>query len=181
MARVASSLGLDRALVREGVKNADKATLAGTPAATTVASMADELTRPSSRRRPGDDVPVHRPTCRVISVPRAADYAWRRAQTAEVETEARVCVHIRGLTRASRGTYGSPRVTAALRKQDVQVNHKRAQTGGPHYPGEGPPRPATTALSRVDERLGSCASRSAERAGKRLLSVGAQHASAEHA
>jgi putative transposase len=34
-------------------------------------------------------------------------------------------MHIRGLHRASRGTYGSPRVTAALRRQGVLVNHKR--------------------------------------------------------
>ena len=63
--------------------------------------------------------------CRVIRVSRAAYYAWRSAQAAEVEAEARVRVHIRGLHRASRGTYGSPRVTAALRKQGVLVNHKR--------------------------------------------------------
>ena len=63
--------------------------------------------------------------CRVIRVSRAAYYAWRRAQAADVEAEARVRVHIRGLHRASRGTYGSPRVTAALRKQGVPVNHKR--------------------------------------------------------
>ena len=45
VARVASSLGVDRTLVREWVKKADEAALAGTPAATTVASMADELAR----------------------------------------------------------------------------------------------------------------------------------------
>jgi|GEM_PF-1840961 len=60
----------------------------------------------------------------VIRVSRAAFYAWRRAKPAEVESEARVRVHLRGLHRASRGTYGSPRVTAALRKQGVLVNHK---------------------------------------------------------
>ena len=45
VARLASSLGVDRTLVREWVKKADEAALAGTPAATTVASMADELAR----------------------------------------------------------------------------------------------------------------------------------------
>jgi len=43
VARVASSLGVDRALVREWVKMTDEAALAGTPVSTTVASVADEL------------------------------------------------------------------------------------------------------------------------------------------
>ena len=45
VARVAASLGVDRTLVRDWVRRADEAALAGTPAATTVASMADELSR----------------------------------------------------------------------------------------------------------------------------------------
>ena len=79
VARVVARLAVDRTLVRDWVRRADEAALAGTPEATTVASMADELTRlrkevsvlreereilknprPSSRRRPGDDVPLHR-------------------------------------------------------------------------------------------------------------------------
>ena len=64
--------------------------------------------------------------CRVLRVSRAAYYAWREAQEAVgVDADARLRVHIRGLHRASRGTYGSPRMTAALRKQGVVVNHKR--------------------------------------------------------
>jgi len=93
VARVASSRGVDSTLVREWVKKADEAVLARTPAAKTVASMADELVqlrrenavlreereipkkpRPSSRRRPGDDVPVHRTTYPVICESRAACY-----------------------------------------------------------------------------------------------------------
>ncbi len=45
VARVAASLGVDRTQVREWVKRADEAALAGTPAAATVAAMADELSR----------------------------------------------------------------------------------------------------------------------------------------
>ena len=45
VARVAASLGVNRTLVRDGVRRAEEAALAGTPAATTVASMADELAR----------------------------------------------------------------------------------------------------------------------------------------
>jgi putative transposase len=153
VARVASCRGVDSTLVREWVKKADEAALTRTPAATTVASMADELVhlrrenavlreeheipkkpRPSSRRRPGDDVPVHRlgegqprspdDLPRHLRVARSLR-SWRRAKPVEVESEACIRVHIRGLYRASRGTYGSPRVTAALRKQGVLVNHNR--------------------------------------------------------
>ncbi len=45
LARVAASLGVDRTLVRDWVRRADEVTLAGTPAATTVASTADDLAR----------------------------------------------------------------------------------------------------------------------------------------
>ncbi len=64
--------------------------------------------------------------CRVIRVSRAAYYVWREAQAdPSAEADAVVRVHIRGVHRASRGTYGSPRMTAALRKQGLRVNHKR--------------------------------------------------------
>ena len=57
---------------------------------------------------------------------RAAYDAWRDAEEAAgVEAAALVRVHVRGLHRASRGTYGSPRMTAALRKQGVVINLKR--------------------------------------------------------
>lgn len=42
-ARVAASLGVNRTLVRDGVRRAEDAALAGTPKATT---MTDELARP---------------------------------------------------------------------------------------------------------------------------------------
>ena len=45
VACVAASLGVDRTLVRDWVRGAYEAALTGTPAATTVASMADELAR----------------------------------------------------------------------------------------------------------------------------------------
>ncbi len=64
--------------------------------------------------------------CRVLQASRAAYYAWRETQEAAgIDADALVRVHVRGLHRASRGTYGSPRMTAALRKQGVVVNHKR--------------------------------------------------------
>lgn len=64
--------------------------------------------------------------CRVIVVSRAAYYAWAKAQAvASVDEDTVVRVHIRGVHRASRGTYGAPRMTAALRKQGLRVNRKR--------------------------------------------------------
>ncbi len=45
VARVAASLGVNRTLVRDWVRRAEEAALAGTPAATTVTTMADELAR----------------------------------------------------------------------------------------------------------------------------------------
>jgi transposase-like protein len=57
VARVASGRGVGRTWVREWVKT-DEAALAGTPAATTVASMADELAR--LRRENGDPVTMYR-------------------------------------------------------------------------------------------------------------------------
>ncbi len=69
---------------------------------------------------------ICRMSCRVLCVSRAAYYAWREAQEATgVDADALVRVRVRGIHRASRGTYGSPPMTAALRKQGVVVNHKR--------------------------------------------------------
>ena len=45
VARVATCLGVDRTLVRGWVRRAEQAALTGTPAAGTVASMADERAR----------------------------------------------------------------------------------------------------------------------------------------
>ena len=45
VAHVAATLSVNRTLVRDWVRRAEEAALAGTPAATTVATMADELAR----------------------------------------------------------------------------------------------------------------------------------------
>ena len=58
VARGASIPGVDRTWVRQWVKKADEAALAGTPAATTGASMTDELVR--LRRENEDPVTMYR-------------------------------------------------------------------------------------------------------------------------
>lgn len=64
--------------------------------------------------------------CRVLQISRAAYYAWRRTRFAATpDADALVRVHVRSVHRASRGAYGSPRMTAALRKQGLCVNRKR--------------------------------------------------------
>jgi len=64
--------------------------------------------------------------CRVLKVSRSGYYAWRtrepskRAQADQGLREQIVSIH-----RASRGTYGSPRVHAELREQGKRVGRKR--------------------------------------------------------
>ncbi len=64
--------------------------------------------------------------CRVLSVSRAAYYAWRGGRThcrSRRNTELRA--HIRALFKAHKQRYGAPRITAVLRRQGRTVNRKR--------------------------------------------------------
>ena len=66
--------------------------------------------------------------CRVCKVSRSAYYAWKRTGEGPDDTtiaEARLANRIFDIWRASRGRYGSPRVTAQLWRAGVQVNEKR--------------------------------------------------------
>jgi transposase InsO family protein len=66
--------------------------------------------------------------CRVCGVARSAYYDWLGHQGGPSETlvaEAYLADRIFEIWRRSRGRYGAPRVTAALRKQGVEVNEKR--------------------------------------------------------
>ncbi len=63
--------------------------------------------------------------CRVLKVSRSAFYAWQIEPTRRARSDSELAVHIRGIHRESRGTYGSPRITAALRKEGIHVNRKR--------------------------------------------------------
>ena len=69
--------------------------------------------------------------CRVLAVPRRQGYyEWLAAQPARrqrTEAEDRLAEQIRGIHGEHRGAYGSPRVTAELRRQGRRVNRKRVE------------------------------------------------------
>lgn len=60
-----------------------------------------------------------------MRVSRSAFYAWRKQPLRRQRTDAELAVHIKGIHRDSRGTYGSPRITAALRREGIYVNRKK--------------------------------------------------------
>ena len=69
-------------------------------------------------------LPVRR-LCRALEVSPSGFYAWRRrARSARQREDARLTVEIRAVHRASRGTYGNPRVHAVLRATH-RVSRKR--------------------------------------------------------
>ncbi len=64
--------------------------------------------------------------CRLYGVTRAGYYAWRSRERSEREREnAKLAQRIRVVHRRSRGTYGSPRVYQALRKQGCGAGENR--------------------------------------------------------
>lgn len=69
--------------------------------------------------------------CRAAKVSTSAYHAWRHTAAQGPSTrerdEAALVAQIRTVHRESRGTYGAPRVTAALRRQGRRVNRKRVE------------------------------------------------------
>lgn len=64
--------------------------------------------------------------CRVLGVSRSGFYAWaRRGPSARARADARMARAVVGIHAGSRGTYGSPRVHAALRQDGVRTSRKR--------------------------------------------------------
>jgi putative transposase len=64
--------------------------------------------------------------CRVLQVARSGYYAWKgRGASARAREDAVLTGHIEAVHTASRGTYGSPRVHAALRAEGVRIARKR--------------------------------------------------------
>lgn len=70
--------------------------------------------------------PVSR-LCRVLGVPRAAYYAWKdRRPSRRARQDAVLLERIRQAHKASKGTYGAPRIHAELRLADgIRVSRKR--------------------------------------------------------
>jgi len=64
--------------------------------------------------------------CRVLGVSRSGFYAWRgRSPSARARADQALGLQIRALHTASRGTYGTPRIHAALRATAVRCGRKR--------------------------------------------------------
>ncbi len=64
--------------------------------------------------------------CRALRVSRSGYYAWRkRTPSKRARKDAMLTEKIREIHERSRGTYGSPRVHAALREESIRVGKKR--------------------------------------------------------
>jgi putative transposase len=71
---------------------------------------------------------VHRVTtmCRVLGVSPSGYYAWRkRPMAARTRADVELTAHLDAIHRASRGTYGAPRVHAELAALGIHVGRKR--------------------------------------------------------
>src|SRR5689334_16756258 len=67
-----------------------------------------------------------RAMCRVLNVSASGYYAWlRRRPSQRVKANAALIEQIREIHQASRRTYGSPRVHAALRRRGLACGRKR--------------------------------------------------------
>jgi transposase InsO family protein len=66
--------------------------------------------------------------CALLSVARSSYYAWLQGrQSARAQSNLLLLAEIRQAFKESRGNYGSPRITAALRAQGQPANHKRVE------------------------------------------------------
>jgi putative transposase len=67
-------------------------------------------------------------SCRLLGVSRSGFHAWRRrGPSRRSHQDAWLLERIRHIHEQSRGTYGSPRVHAALRREGVRVGRKRVE------------------------------------------------------
>jgi len=64
--------------------------------------------------------------CRVLGIPYSTSCAWNnRPESERKQSDRQMLKKIRKVHQASRGTYGSPRLTTDLRKQGEIINRKR--------------------------------------------------------
>ncbi|MGW5649733.1 IS3 family transposase [Saccharopolyspora sp. NPDC003752] len=92
--------------------------------------------------------------CRVLGIRRPGFYEWLAAAPARAERTAadqRLAAEIAGLHAEHRGTYGRPRVTAALRRRGRRVNHKRVERIMREHGIAGITRRRRRSLTRQDE------------------------------
>ena len=66
--------------------------------------------------------------CRILSVSRSGFYRWlNRGQSCRQRENQQLVALIRQIHRDSKGNYGSPRITDALRQSGHRYNHKRVE------------------------------------------------------
>ena len=66
--------------------------------------------------------------CRILGISRSGYFRWQAAEPIRLERERadrELCEQIRAIHSDSDGTYGRPRIAAALRNAELPVNHKR--------------------------------------------------------
>ncbi|MEU5092688.1 IS3 family transposase, partial [Streptomyces sp. NPDC021356] len=93
--------------------------------------------------------------CRVPGVSRSGYYAYLAARPAAGEQARRedgLVAEIRHIHDASRGAYGAPRITAALRRNGHQVNHKRVERMMREHDIRGITRRRRCGLTRPDRK-----------------------------
>lgn len=74
-----------------------------------------------------EEVPVA-VLCELLGVARSGYYAWRRQGPSQrAQANAALMPQIQQIFEQSRRTYGSPRVTAQLRREGYRCNHKRVE------------------------------------------------------
>jgi putative transposase len=66
--------------------------------------------------------------CQLLGVTRSGYYAWRNGRETDRDLQNRqLAQEIKAVFEAKRGRYGSPRITAELRRQGQRCNHKRVE------------------------------------------------------
>ena len=64
--------------------------------------------------------------CKFYNVSRSGFYAWlKRPESQRIRENRRLGKRIEEIFEKSRGTYGSPRIKAALSKEGIEANRKR--------------------------------------------------------
>ncbi len=93
--------------------------------------------------------------CRVLGVSRSGYYAWRAARPAaeaRAGEETELVTEIRKLHTQSRRAYGSPRITAALRRKGRRINRKRVERLMREHDIRGITRRRRRGLTRPDKK-----------------------------
>jgi transposase InsO family protein len=92
---------------------------------------------------------------KVLGVPRSGYYAWRAARPAaeaRAGEETELVTEIRKLHTQSRRAYGSPRITAALRRKGRRINRKRVERLMREHDIRGITRRRRRGLTRPDKK-----------------------------